>query len=169
MVRRTTRLRVLVCVSALLAGVSACASPRPCAGVGVESGVGVMFLREGYGDLAGASYELCARGRCAKGELRQEDLTRVHLGLPDDVDPDGGTVRFRVTRKGGTSPVIDASADVRLTRQSDGCGGGAYNRGLAFTKKGGLTTKIPRSVTAAWREQVRELRSPSTGATTESP
>lgn len=30
---------------------------------------------------------------------------------------------------------MDASSDVQLTRQSDGCGG-AYNRGLAFTKEG---------------------------------
>ncbi|MGW1497389.1 hypothetical protein ACWCQW_02160 [Streptomyces mirabilis] len=164
------RLRVLVGVSALLAIVSACtSSSQPCAGVGVTSGVGVMFLREGYGDLVGASYELCARGTCAKGELQQEDITRVNLGLPDDVDPDGGTVRFRVTPKGSTSPEIDASTDVKLIRQSDGCGGGAYNRGLAFTEKGGLTTKIPPSVTAAWRRHLKELAAPSTGATTESP
>jgi hypothetical protein len=161
---------VLVGVAALLAAASACTyTSPPCAGVGVVAGVGLMFLQEGYGDLAGASYELCARGKCAKGELRQEAITHVSLGLPDDVDPDSGTVRFRVTPKGSTSPEIDASADVRLTLQSDGCGGGAYNRGLAFTKSGGLTTKIPPSVSAAWREHIDELRSPSAGATTESP
>lgn len=168
MVSRMIRLRVLIGVSALLATVSACTSSQPCAGVGVTSGVGVMFLREGYGHLVGASYELCARGTCAKGELQQEDVTRVNLGLPDDVDPDGGTVRFRVTPKGSTSPEIDASTDMKLIRQSDGCGG-AYGRGLAFTKKGGLTTKIPPSVTAAWRRHLKELAAPSTGATTESP
>lgn len=31
---------------------------------------------------------------CAKGELQQEDITRVNPGLPDDVNPDGGTVSF---------------------------------------------------------------------------
>jgi hypothetical protein len=164
------RLFVLVGVAALLTTVSACTSPsQPCAGVGVTSGVSVMFLRDGYSDLAGASYELCARGKCVKGELQQEDITRVNLGLPDDVDPDHGTVRLRVTPKGSTSPEIDASTDVKLTRQSDGCDGGAYSRGLAFTKKGGLTTKIPPSVTAAWRQHLKELAAPSTGAATASP
>ncbi|WP_234476100.1 hypothetical protein [Streptomyces sp. MBT65] len=164
------RLRVLVGVSALLAAVSACGSPTPCAGVGVVSGVGVMFLHEGYDGLAGASYELCTRGKCAKGELEEEEITKVNLPLPDDVDPDASQLRFRVTRKGTDSPLIDATTDVKLSRQSDGCGGGAYNRGLAFTKDGGLTTKVPASVSAAWVKHVRELAtaSPSTAATAES-
>jgi hypothetical protein len=164
--RRAAGLRVLVGVAALLTAVSGCARPEVCAGVGVVSGVGVMFLHEGYGDLAGASYELCTRGTCAKGELGQGDITKVSLELPDDVDPDAGPLRFLVTREGTTSPVIDASTDVKLTRQSDGCGGGAYSRGLAFTEEGGLTTKIPAHVSAAWRKHVEELASaPPTDAT----
>ncbi|MGW7243133.1 hypothetical protein [Streptomyces sp. NPDC054804] len=58
------------------------------------------------------------------------------------------------------SPEIDASADVKLYHQSDGCGGGAYNRGLAFPKEGGLTTKIPESVRAAWRDHLDSMSSP---------
>ncbi|MFJ8537076.1 hypothetical protein [Streptomyces sp. NPDC093591] len=151
-------------VAALLAAVTAvtgCSAPKACAGVGVASGVGVMFPHEGYAGLAGASYELCARGACAKGELKQEEITRVNLPLPDEVDPDTGPVRFRVIRENDTSPLIDASTDVELTHQSDGCGGGAYNRGLAFTKEGGLTAKIPAKVTQAWRAQFASLASPS--------
>lgn len=148
-------------VSVVAVTASACGSSEPCAGVGVTSYVGVMFLQRGYPDLAGASYELCAAGQCVKDKLPQEDITRVSLPLPDDVDADLGTVRFRVTPKGGGAPEIDASSDVQLTRQSDGCGGGAYNRALAFTKEGGLTTTIPSSVTAAWRDHITSLASPS--------
>jgi hypothetical protein len=148
-------------VAALLAAVCGCTAQEDCAGVGVTSGVGVMFLHQGYADLAGASYELCARDECVKGELKQEDITKVNLPLPDGVDPDTGPVRFRVTRAGGADPVIDASTDVKLTRQSDGCGGGAYTRGLAFTKDGGLTAKIPARVSQVWRDHLDALRSPS--------
>lgn len=161
MVRRTVRLTVLAAVSVVAMTASACSSPKPCAGVGVTSQIGVMFLQRGYTDLAGASYELCAGGRCGKGHLAQEDITRISLRLPDDVDEHLGTVRFRVTPKGSNHPEIDSSTDVRLTRQPDGCGGGAYSEGLAFTKEGGLTTKIPPSVRAAWRKHLESLASPS--------
>ncbi|MFD6553656.1 hypothetical protein [Streptomyces sp. NPDC058398] len=116
----------------------------------------VLFGRQGYGDLTGAVAELCTRGACAREHLRNEDITNLRLSLPDDVNPDSGLVRFRVIRKGEARPVIDRSADVRLTRQSDGCGSGAYGRGLAFTKDKGLTTKIPKSLQIAWGKQVRE-------------
>ncbi|MFF3419996.1 hypothetical protein ACFYW9_35790 [Streptomyces sp. NPDC002698] len=162
--KRTVGLGVLAVISAVAVTASACSSPRPCAGVGVTSQVGVMFLQQGYTDLAGASYELCAGGKCVKDKLEQEDITQVSLRLPDDVGPDLGTVRFRVTPKGGGRPEIDASSEVKLTHQSDGCGGGAYSEGLAFTKEGGLTTKIPPSVTAAWRDHLRSLASPSESA-----
>ncbi|MER7836544.1 hypothetical protein ABTY98_11650 [Streptomyces sp. NPDC096040] len=161
--RHTARLGVGAAVIAVVVTASACgggSTPGACGGVGVTSGVGVMFLHRGYTDLVGASYELCARGKCVKGELKQEAITRVSLPLPTDVDPDSGTVRFRVTPKGSRSPEIDAATDVELTHQSDGCGGGAYNRWLAFTKEGGLTTKIPASVTAAWREHLNSMTSP---------
>lgn len=158
MVGLVRRLRVLVGVAVLFLAVSACGDPGVCAGVGVTSGVGVMFLHEGYDGLAGASYELCTRGTCAKGELRQEEITQVNLPLPDDVDPDASPLRFRVTVEGATRPVVDATTDVKLTRQSDGCGGGAYSRGLAFTRDGGLTLKIPRSVSAVWVRHVGAMR-----------
>ncbi|MFE5403245.1 hypothetical protein ACFQ9Z_18280 [Streptomyces sp. NPDC056580] len=154
------RLTVLAAVS-VMATASACSSSKPCAGVGVTSQIGVMFLQRGYTDLAGASYELCAAGSCGKGHLEQEDTTRISLRLPDDTGPDLGPVRFRVTPKGSNHPEINASADVKLTRQSDGCGGGAYSEGLAFTKEDGLTTKIPPSVSAAWRKHLKSLASPS--------
>ncbi|MEU8794441.1 hypothetical protein [Streptomyces sp. NPDC048643] len=155
------RFAVLVIVSAVTAAASACSGPKPCAGVGVTSQIGLMFLQRGYDDLGGAAYELCAGGTCVKGHLEQADITHVNLPLADDVDPDLGAVRFRVTPRGSSSPEIDASSDVKLIRQSDGCGGGAYNRGLAFTKEGGLTTKIPSSVSVAWRDHVKSLASPS--------
>lgn len=162
MVKRTVRLAILSIVSAVAMTASACSSsPELCGGVGVTSRVGVIFLQHGYKDLEGASYKLCAGGRCVKGHLEQADITQLSLPLPDDVDPDLGAVRFRVTPKGSGSPEIDASTDVKLTRQSDGCGGGAYNRGLAFTKAGGLTTKIPPSVSVAWRDHIKSLASPS--------
>ncbi|MFG3165723.1 hypothetical protein [Streptomyces sp. NPDC048200] len=162
MVNRTVRVAILSIVSVVAMTASACgSSPKPCAGVGVTSQIGVMFLERGYNDLEGASYKLCAGDRCVKGHVEQADITHLTLPLPDDVDPDVGTVRFRVTPRGSGSPEIDASSDVKLTRQSDGCGGGAYNRGLAFTKEGGLTTKIPPSVSTAWREHIKSLASPS--------
>ncbi|MFE2537122.1 hypothetical protein [Streptomyces sp. NPDC059371] len=85
-----------------------------------------------------------------------QGIANLRLSLPDDVNPDSGPVRFRVIRKGGARPVIDRSADVRLTRQSDGCGSGAYGRELVLTKDEGLTTKIPKSLQIAWGKQVRE-------------
>ncbi|MFJ8111192.1 hypothetical protein [Streptomyces sp. NPDC096132] len=154
--RRLTRLRVLMGVSALLAGVSGCSSPGVCAGVGVVSQVGVFFVEEGYGDLAGASYELCTRGECARGELTQEGISNLHLPLPDDVDPDTAPVRFKVTREGATTPFIDESVEVRLLHQSDGCGGGGYSRGLAYTKEDGLMKSTPDAVFAAWIKQHEE-------------
>ncbi|MFG2354952.1 hypothetical protein [Streptomyces sp. NPDC048521] len=149
------RLRVLTGMCAVLAAVSGCSRAEVCAGVGTEAGVGVLFVHEGYGGLDGASYALCARGRCAKGELRREGVTDVRLPLPHDVDPRSGPIRFRVTREGAARPVIDASADARLVFQSDGCGGGDYHGGLAFTKEGGLTTKVPEAVSDAWFNQLR--------------
>lgn len=141
----------------LLMAASGCSDAgADCAGVGVVPGVSVLFGRQGYGDLAGAVAELCTRGACVRERLRNEDITNLRLSLPDDVNPDSGPVRFRVTRKGEAQPVIDRSADVRLTRQSDGCGGGAYGRGLAFTKDKGLTAKIPKALQVAWGKQVRK-------------
>jgi hypothetical protein len=153
--RPSVLLGVFLGVPALLVAASGCSRAEACAGVGTVAGIGVLFAHEGYGDLRGASYELCARGKCAKGELREEGITDVSLPLPHDVDPDSGPVRFRVTREGAPGPVIDASADVKLTFQSDGCGGGDFNQELAFTKAGGLTTKIPKSLKAAWGKQIR--------------
>jgi hypothetical protein len=69
------RLRVLMGVCAVPAAVSGCSRPEACAGVGTEAGVGVLFVHEGYGGLDGAAYELCARGRRAKGDLRREGIT----------------------------------------------------------------------------------------------
>ena len=161
MVKRTARFTVLAAVSVVAMTASACSSSKPCAGVGVTSQVGVMFLQRGYTDLVGASYELCAGGKCVKDHLERGDITRISLPLPDDVDPNLGTVRLRVTPKGSTHPEIDASSDVKLTRQSDGCGGGVYSEGLAFTKEEGLTTKIPPSVSAAWHKHLKSLASPS--------
>ena len=148
---------VLIGVSALLAAASGCADSRICAGVGVVSGIGVMFLHQGYDRLAGASYELCTRGECVKGALQEGDITKVNLPLPDDVDPSAAPAHFRVTREGATAPVVDAAVDVKLAFQSDGCGGGAYNGGLAFTRETGLTTKIPANVSAAWLAHIRSL------------
>ncbi|MFF7644226.1 hypothetical protein [Streptomyces canus] len=156
MVTRVTRPRVLVGVSTLLMAVSACGSPQACGGVGVVAKVGVYFAQESYGDLAGASVRLCANGRCVEHRLRNETVSSITLRLPDDIGPDLGTVRFQVTRKGGNEPLIDASAEKKLTFQSDECGGGVYNEGLAFTKENGLTAKIPKSVSAAWHKQVME-------------
>ncbi|MGW3915472.1 hypothetical protein ACWEBX_28705 [Streptomyces sp. NPDC005070] len=115
----------------------------------------VLFQHQGYGDLTGALVELCTRGECTKDRLRNEDITNLHLPLSGDVDPDSGPIRLRVTRRDEAQPVINVSADVRLTFQSDGCDGGAHNRGLAFTKEGGLTTKIPTVLQRAWSQQVR--------------
>ncbi|MFF4540017.1 hypothetical protein [Streptomyces aureus] len=115
----------------------------------------VLFQRQGFGDLTGALVELCTRGECTKDRLLDQDITSIRLPLSDDVDPAPGPVRLRVTRENEDRPVIDVSADVRLTFQSDGCDGGAHNRGLAFTKDGGLTTKIPTFLQKAWAEQVR--------------
>lgn len=156
MVTRMTRPRVLVGVSTLLMTVSACGSSQACGGVGVVAGVGVYVVHEGYGGLAGGSVELCAKGKCVKDRLPDEDITIVNLPLPDDVGPDIGTVRLRITRPGADKPLVDASAEKKLTHQSDGCGGGAYNGALAFTKEEGLTAKVPKSVSAAWYEQVME-------------
>jgi hypothetical protein len=145
---------VLLGAAALLAAAPGCASPEPCAGVGVTSGVAVMFQREGSGAPAGASYELCTRGECVKGVLPEEDVTRLNLRLPDDVDPDRSPVRLRVRREDGGDPVVDASLDVKLERQSDGCGGGAWNRGLSYTEAGGLVPEIPRKLHEAWLRQL---------------
>lgn len=141
---------------ALLVGLSGCAgNTEPCAGVGVVAEVGVFFAQDGYDGLAGASVRLCAHGRCVEDRIPAEDITNVRLPLPDDIGPDLGTVRFQVTRKGSTKPFIDASTDKRLSHQSDGCGGGAYNGALAFTKEGGLTGTVPKSVSVAWSKQLR--------------
>jgi hypothetical protein len=151
-----TRPGVFVGVSTLLMAVSACGSSQACGGVGVVAAVRVYFAQEGYGDLAGASVRLCANGKCVEHRLRNEAISSVTLRLPDDIGSDLGTVRFQVTRKGGNEPLIDASAEKKLTFQSDECGGGVYNGGLAFTKENGLTAKIPESVSAAWHRQIME-------------
>ncbi|GHE39221.1 hypothetical protein GCM10017771_57920 [Streptomyces capitiformicae] len=152
---------------------SACtASAVPCAGVGVDSGVSVTFLRDGYGDLTGASYELCARGECVERALPPGRVTRLRLTLPLDVDPARGPVRLRVTPWQSDDPVIDASTEVELMWQSDGCGGGAYNHtGLAFTKDDGLLTKVPERVMEAWRADLEGSppASPSTPTPTPTP
>ncbi|WP_330348910.1 hypothetical protein [Streptomyces sp. NBC_00582] len=145
---------------ALLAGLSGCADPAVCAGVGVVSQVGVFFVQDGYGDLTGAAYELCTRGKCEQGTLDPERISQIGLPLPDDVDPGSAPVRFRVTRAGAATPVIDESVDVRLLHQSDGCGGGGYARGLAFTREDGLLKTVPKAVWRAWLKQAREPRPP---------
>ncbi|MEU0332412.1 hypothetical protein [Streptomyces sp. NPDC006193] len=152
---RAGRAGLAAVAAAWLAAVSGCSGAQPCAGYGVVSAVVVTVDRTGYGDLTGASFELCARGECSRGGLRRERVTRVSLPLPRDADPGPGPVRFRVVREGAARPVIDTSADVALVFQPDGCGGGAYSRALALTGEGGLTTKIPKSVTDAWRKQLR--------------
>jgi hypothetical protein len=99
-------------------------------------------------------------------KLPREGISKLDLSLPDDVDPGTAPVRFRGTRNGAAGPVIDATADVRLVRRSDGCGGGGYSRGLAFTRGGGLTTRIPPGLWEAWGkrdEQPPATASPSTG------
>ncbi|MFJ3795501.1 hypothetical protein ACIPSJ_04370 [Streptomyces sp. NPDC090088] len=160
MVNTVRYARVFGGAVALLVGLSGCAgSAEPCAGVGVVTQVGVFFAQDGYDGLAGASVRLCAHGRCVEDRIPAEDVTSVNLPLPDDIGPDLGTVRFRVTRKGSTKPFIDASTDKRLSHQSDGCGGGAYNGALAFTKEGGLTATVPKSVSDAWIKQVRTAAS----------
>lgn len=153
--RPIRRAGLLTAGAALLAAGSGCSYGEPCAGYDVVSGVGVLFDHRGYGDLTGGSYELCARGECAEGTLRREQITDVSLPLPRDVDPASGPVRFRVTRKGEQWPVIDTSVDVRLTHWTDGCGSSAYVWGLALTKEGGLTAKVPKALSDAWGEQVR--------------
>lgn len=145
--------RVTGGVAALIAALSGCADMETCPGVGVVSQVGVYVVQDGYADLAGASWELCTRGRCVKGEFEQEAVTDVNLVLPDDVDPDTAQVRFRVTRTGAAKPLIDDSVDVKLLHQSDNCGGGGYTRGLAYTKEDGLLPSVPEKVLAAWLEQ----------------
>ncbi|MEV6019204.1 MULTISPECIES: hypothetical protein [unclassified Streptomyces] len=155
MARRKARTHAVAAGLVLLAAASGCSYPEACAGVGVESGVSVLFQHQGYGDLAGALVELCTRGACTKDRLGNEGITNIHLPLPNDVDPHSGPVRLRVSRQDEAQPVINVSADVRLTFQSDGCDGGAYNRGLAFTKEGGLTTKIPKALQKAWGKQIR--------------
>ncbi|MEV5846770.1 hypothetical protein AB0M32_32880 [Streptomyces sp. NPDC051985] len=92
--------------------------------------------------LVGTAVRLCAHDRCVEDRIPAEDVTSVNLPLPDGIGPDLGTVRFRVTREGSTEPFIDASTDKRLSHQSDGCGGGAYNGALAFTKESGLTGSV---------------------------
>ncbi|MEV7322634.1 hypothetical protein [Streptomyces sp. NPDC093970] len=159
--------RVLGGAAALVAGLSGCAyDTTACAGVGVVAHVGVFFAQEGYGDLAGASVRLCANGRCVEDRLRKESVSTIDLPLPDDIGRDLGTVRFRVTPEGGTTPLVDASAHKKLDFQSDQCGGGAYNGGLAFTKEGGLTAEIPKSVSKALRRQIMDR---ATGAPVTSP
>ncbi|MGW1727817.1 hypothetical protein ACWCQK_33495 [Streptomyces sp. NPDC002306] len=145
--------RVTGGVAALVAALSGCADVEACPGVGVVSQVGVYVVQDGYDDLAGASWELCTRGRCVKGEFEQEAVTDASLALPDGVDPDTAPVRFRVTRAGAARPFIDDSVDVRLLHQSDNCGGGGYARGLAYTKEDGLLPSVPEKVWAAWLEQ----------------
>ncbi|MFE4961511.1 hypothetical protein [Streptomyces sp. NPDC056660] len=147
--------RVLGGVAALLAGVTGCADTGACAGVGVVAQVGVYFAHEGYGDLAGASVRLCAHGTCVEDRVRNESVTSINLPLPDDIGPDLGTVRLRVTREGSTEPLVDASARKKLGFQSDGCGGGGYSGALAFTKESGLTPTVPKTVSDAWFKQVR--------------
>lgn len=66
-------------LAVLLAVTSGCSSTEGCAGVGTVSSDGVLFVHKGYGDLGGASFELCARGKCTKGELRQEGISDVSL------------------------------------------------------------------------------------------
>ncbi|MFD8999685.1 hypothetical protein ACFV0T_01655 [Streptomyces sp. NPDC059582] len=145
--------RVTGGVAVLIAGLSGCADTGACAGVGVVSQVGVYVVQDGYDDLAGASWELCTRGKCVRGEFEQEAVTQANLVLPDDVDPDTDPVRFRVTGAGATKPFIDDSVDVKLLHQSDNCGGGGYSRGLAYTKEAGLLPSVPKEVSAAWLEQ----------------
>lgn len=168
MVSPAGRASLPVAVTALLAALSGCAEQKPCAGVEVESGIGVYFVQDGYDGLAGASAELCAGDECVRSVMKEEDVTKVVLGLPDDVDPDRIPVRFRVTRAGDREPFIDDSVDTKLRHTSDGCGGGAYNAGLGFTKEGGLVPTVTKEVADAWIRQVKE-RATASPDPTESP
>jgi hypothetical protein len=100
-----------------------CAEQKPCAGVGVESGIGVYFVPTGYDDLTGATADLCTGDECVRKPVEEVEITKVRLGLADDADPDGVPVRFRVTRAGAKTPFIDDSVDTKLSHTSDGCGG----------------------------------------------
>ncbi|MDX3615693.1 hypothetical protein [Streptomyces europaeiscabiei] len=153
MVTTARHARVLGGAAALLVGLSGCVDSSTCAGIDVVSQVGVYVVQDGYGDLAGATYELCTRGECAKGELEQTGIANVTVGLPDDVDPDTAPVRLRVTRAGAAKPFIDDSVDVKLAHQSDGCGGGGYSQGLAYTKEDGLLPNVPKEIGKAWVQQ----------------
>ncbi len=153
MVTMARHARVLGGVAALLVGLSGCADSSTCAGVEVVSQVGVYVVQDGFGDLAGATYELCTRGECAKGEMQQQGISNLAVGLPDDVDPDTAPVRLRVTRAGAAKPFIDDSVDAKLVHQSDGCGGGGYSQALAYTKEDGLLPNVPKEIGKAWVEQ----------------
>ncbi|MGW5101461.1 hypothetical protein [Streptomyces sp. NPDC004100] len=146
-------LRVLG-VLVLLVAATGCARGEACAGW-ARWRASASCSEAGHGDLTGAVAELCARGECVRSRLREEEITQVTLRLPEDVDPDAGPVRLRVTAAGAARPVIDASATVPLTLRSDGCGGGSYHRGLVLTGDGVLTAKIPRSLAEDWAAQVR--------------
>ncbi|WP_319114946.1 hypothetical protein [Streptomyces caniscabiei] len=115
------------------------------------SQVGVYVVQDGYSDLAGATYELCTRGECAKGELKERGIAHVTVGLPDDVDPDIAPVCLRVTRAGAAKPFIDDSVDVKLIHTSDGCGGG-YSQGLAYSEEDGLLPNVPKGIGKAWAQ-----------------
>ncbi|WP_060886122.1 hypothetical protein [Streptomyces caniscabiei] len=145
--------RVLSGVAALLVGLSGCVDSSICAGLDVVSQVGVYVVQDGYSDLAGATYELCTRGECAKGELKERGIAHVTVELPDDVGPDTAPVRLRVTRAGAARPFIDDSVDVKLIHHSDGCGGGGYSQGLAYTKEDGLLPNVPKGIGEAWVQQ----------------
>jgi len=145
--------RAIAGAAAFLAALTGCADHEACAGVGVVSQVGVYFAHEGYGDLTGAFIQLCAQGKCAGHRLENEGISEINLQLPEDVGPDLGTVRLRVTPKGSTKPMIDASTEKKLTFQSDNCDGGAYSGALAYTKEKGLLPSVPKEIGKAWVQQ----------------
>jgi hypothetical protein len=154
-VRASRYAHTLGSVAALLAALSGCVYPAPCAGVGVVSEVVVYFVKDGHDDLANATWELCTHSRCAKAGLRQEAITKVNVLLPDNVTPDTAPVRLRVTRRGAAAPVIDDTVEVKLSHQSDNCGGGGYSRALTYTRDTGLIAGVPKKVSAAWLQQIR--------------
>ncbi|MEU5887885.1 hypothetical protein ABZ835_13780 [Streptomyces sp. NPDC047461] len=151
--RKFGRVCVPAVTAVVLAGATGCAFQEPCTGVGVRSWVGVYVVQDGYGGLAGASYELCTRGECVKGEFRREAVSGANLPLPNDVDPDTAPVRLRITRAGATTLLVDDSVDVKLLHRSDGCGG--WSGTLALTEEDGLLTSVPKKVSAAWTRQLR--------------
>ncbi|MFD4953069.1 hypothetical protein [Streptomyces sp. NPDC058451] len=152
------RVARLVAVAGFAATVSSCGYAEPCAGVGVSSYLSVSLLQSEYPEFVDGTYELCAFGHCSTEHFVGREIMIANLDLPDEIGPAHGTVRLRMIPKGARTPTVDESAEVTLDSQSDNCGGFGYNRGLALTKAGGLSSTIP--TTGEW--DYRKRFSPTT-------